>query len=237
MDFGAATYVAGLLAGALSTLAPCVLPLLPVGVAAAIARNRWAPAALTAGFGAAFAAVSVFVAAVGYSIGLDGAWFRRTAGILLVFFGGMLMSAQPRERLAASAENLSAASRWLLARLKAPGWGTELALGLLLGVVWVPFAGPTLGAASFLAAQREALPQITALLFVFGLGAAALLVALGVISRAFLSEARTPALGNALLGALLVATGVLVLTGTDRRIEASAIERWPVVLIDLATAL
>ena len=41
MTFGAATYGLGLVAGALSTLSPCVLPLVPVLIASAVNAHRW----------------------------------------------------------------------------------------------------------------------------------------------------------------------------------------------------
>ncbi len=49
MNFGPATYGLGLLAGALSTLSPCVLPLAPVLVAAAVNAHRWGAMALGVG--------------------------------------------------------------------------------------------------------------------------------------------------------------------------------------------
>lgn len=220
----------------LSTLAPCVLPLLPVAAATALARHRLGPVALAAGLAAAFAAVGVFVATAGYPIGLDGSWFRRTAAILLVFLGATHMSAQPRGRLAPSGARLPAAGRWLLAPLKVPPWSAELAAGVLLGAVWVPSVGPTLGKATLLAVQHAALPQVGLLMLVFGLGAAAPLVALGLLLRGFLPQAAAER-GAALFGALLVAVGALVLTGLETRLEALAVEHSPPLLIDLATAL
>ena len=240
MDFGAGTYALGFLAGALSTLAPCVLPLLPVVVGAALAAHRFGPLALAAGLALAFAAAGIFVATVGYSIGYDDAWFRRTAAILLLFFGAMLMSARLRARFAASTAAFSSAGHWLLARLKVPGWGGQFVAGMLLGIVWVPCVGPLLGAASILAAQGEHLPQVSALMLAFGLGAATPLAVVGSLSRAALQRARPRLLaagetGRIALGALLFAVGVLILTGLEKRIEAFAVEHSPAWLIELTT--
>ena len=49
MNFGPSTYGLGLLAGALSTLSPCVLPLVPVLLATAASAHRWGALALGAG--------------------------------------------------------------------------------------------------------------------------------------------------------------------------------------------
>jgi cytochrome c biogenesis protein CcdA len=238
MDFGAGTYALGFLAGALSTLAPCVLPLLPVVAGAALAEHRFGPAALAAGLALAFAAAGMFVPTVGYPIGFDDGWFRRTAAVLLVFLGAMLMSARLRARLSSSTAALSAAGRWLLVRLKVPGWSGQLVTGMLLGIVWVPGAGPVLGAASILAAQGQYLPQVAVLMFAFGLGAATPLAAAGSLARAALRRSRIFAAGASgamALGALLFAVGVVTLTGAEKRIEAFAVERSPAWLIELTT--
>jgi cytochrome c-type biogenesis protein len=240
MDFGAGTYALGFLAGALSTLAPCVLPLLPIVAAAALAAHRFGPLALAAGLALAFAAAGIFISTVGYSIGYGDEWFRRTAAILLVLFGAVLMSARLRARFAASTAALSSAGGRLLARLKLPGWSGQFVTGMLLGVVWVPCVGPVLGAASIVAAKGEHLPQIAALMLAFGLGAATPLAVVGSLSRAALQKARSRLLaagefGRIALGALLFAVGVLILTGLEKRIEAFAVEHSPAWLIELTT--
>jgi cytochrome c-type biogenesis protein len=49
-------------AGALSTLSPCVLPLLPIIVLGALEQHAWGPVALAAGLSASFAGVGIFLA-------------------------------------------------------------------------------------------------------------------------------------------------------------------------------
>jgi len=76
MSFGPTTYGLGLLAGALSTLSPCVLPLLPVLLAAAAGAHRWGALALGAGLALSFTLVGIFLATLGASLGLDPDTFR-----------------------------------------------------------------------------------------------------------------------------------------------------------------
>jgi cytochrome c biogenesis protein CcdA len=63
-------------AGALSTLSPCVLPLLPIILFGALEQHAWGPVALAAGLSAAFASVGVFFALFGFSLGIDPSAFR-----------------------------------------------------------------------------------------------------------------------------------------------------------------
>src|SRR5436190_10964047 len=97
MDFGLATYALGYLAGALSTLSPCVLPLLPILIATATTKHRHGPLALAAGLTLSFAAVGLFIATIGVAIGIDQGVLRVAAALLLVLFG-VAMLAPPLQR-------------------------------------------------------------------------------------------------------------------------------------------
>jgi cytochrome c-type biogenesis protein len=79
------------LAGVLSTLSPCILPLLPIVLSTAMSEHRFAPAALAAGVAISFTAVGFFVATVGFSMGLDMGVFRSVAATLIIMLGGVLM--------------------------------------------------------------------------------------------------------------------------------------------------
>ena len=78
-------------AGVLSILSPCVLPLVPVVLAGAVAEHRLAPLGLAAGVAISFTAIGLFVATIGFSIGLDMSMFRSAAAVLLIALGAVLM--------------------------------------------------------------------------------------------------------------------------------------------------
>ena len=68
-----------LLAGIFSTLSPCVLPILPLVLGAAATEHRLAPVALAGGLAVSFTAIGLFVATIGFAVGLDTALFRGVA--------------------------------------------------------------------------------------------------------------------------------------------------------------
>src|SRR5206468_5231427 len=124
--------------------------------------------------------------------------------------------------------------------LQGGGLAGQFLIGVLLGAVWSPCVGPTLGAASLLAAQGRDLPQVALTMFVFGLGAALPLLILGLLSREAMLRwrhrlASAGKSAKAGLGALFVAIGGLVLTGLDKAIEAMLVEASPQWLTDLTT--
>jgi len=71
----AATLGLALLAGVLSVLSPCVLPLLPIVLGTAASQHRLGPAALAAGLALSFTAIGLFVATIGFAAGLDPEFF------------------------------------------------------------------------------------------------------------------------------------------------------------------
>src|SRR5258708_6233466 len=80
-----------LLAGIFSTLSPCVLPLLPIVLGAAISKHRLGPAALAAGLSVSFVAIGLFVATIGFALGLDEGIFRQVAAVLMIVLGLVLL--------------------------------------------------------------------------------------------------------------------------------------------------
>jgi cytochrome c biogenesis protein CcdA len=229
------------IAGLLSILSPCVLPILPVVFGATSSEHRWGPAVLAIGLAISFVAIGLFAATVGYSIGLDSDVFRHAAAALMVVAGTVLLVPRFQERLAlAGAPLASWGDRHAAGGARRNGLAGQLSLGFILGAVWSPCVGPTLGAASILAAQGRDLGAVAATMLAFGLGAGLPLAALGVVSRDTLTRWRAHlATGGArartAFAVVLVAIGLLVLSGLDKRIETVAVDHSPQWLTDLTT--
>jgi cytochrome c biogenesis protein CcdA len=240
MHLGAGSYALGFLAGFVSILSPCVLPIAPIVVGTAVAAHPFGAIALALGLALSFTGVGLFVATVGFAIGLDADWFRQAASVLLIALGIVMVSAPLQHRFATAATSLSdVADRWLK-RLHLEGLGGQLVVGLLLGVVWAPCVGPTLGAASLLASQGRNLGQVAMVMTLFGIGAAVPLAAIGALSRRVLTGARRGLLrggsyGKAALGILMIVLGMLMLSGLDRAIEGFLVDVSPDWLINLTT--
>lgn len=230
----------GFLAGVLSTLSPCVLPILPLVLGAAVAAHRFGVVALAAGLAVSFTVIGLFVATVGFAAGLDADVFRFASAGLLVLIGIVLLSDGLQARFAVLASGAGNACHGLMARLSPDGLGGQAFIGVMLGAVWSPCVGPTLGAASLLAARGENLPQVAAVMLAFGIGAALPLLLLGALSRQAMLRWRTRMLtagksGKRILGVLLVVIGAAILTGADHRLETWGVEYAPAWLTDLTT--
>ena len=228
------------IAGLLSTLSPCVLPLLPLVLGAATSQHKFGPAALAGGLAISFTVIGLFVATIGFSIGLDGALFRDLAALMLVAVGTVLVIPPLQVRLAAAGGPISDWTDRRLGGFNSSGLQGQFGVGLLLGAVWTPCVGPTLGAASVLAARGENLLQVGFTMAAFGIGAALPLLALGTLSREAMLRWRNRLMragqgGKAVLGGLLVLIGVLILTNLDKRLETTLLDLSPEWLVRLTT--
>jgi cytochrome c-type biogenesis protein len=228
------------LAGVLSTLSPCVLPLLPIVLGAAASAHRLGPLALALGLASSFVIVGLFVATIGFSIGADADVFRIVAAALMILVGAVLIVPLLASRLALAAGPVSDWAGQSLAGLSGAGLAGQFGVGVLLGVAWSPCVGPTLGAASLLASRAQDLPQVAATMLLFGLGASTPLLAVGMLSREMMSKARDHLLSagrhlKLALGIAFVVIGAAIVTGADKKIETALVEASPQWLTDLTT--
>ncbi|WP_075214593.1 cytochrome c biogenesis CcdA family protein [Mongoliimonas terrestris] len=229
------------LAGVLSILSPCVLPVLPIVLGAAVSEHRLGPVALATGLALSFTAIGLFVATVGFAIGLDAGVFRTVSAILLIGLGLALLVPAAQVRLAAAAGPMGDWTERHLGGFSTSGLGGQFGVGLLLGAVWSPCVGPTLGAASIMAARGENLWAVAATMLVFGIGAGLPLVGLGYLSRERLMRLRGRMLSagsgaKSILGALLLVAGALILSGWDKRLETILVDMSPEWLTRLTTS-
>ncbi len=230
------------LAGTLSVLSPCVLPLLPIVFGAAATEHRLGPLALAGGLAVSFVAIGLFFATIGFSLGLEGGVLREMSAVVLVLVGIVLVVPPLQAGIAVAAGPVG---QWTDSRfgggVSRDGLWGQFGIGVLLGAVWSPCVGPTLGAASALAAEGRDIGQVAVTMLVFGVGAALPLLLLGLVSRDVLVRWRGHILATGLglksaLGVVLVAGGLLVATGLDKRLETVLVDASPSWLTAVTTA-
>lgn len=240
MDFGLGSFLFAFLAGVLSTLSPCVLPLIPIIIGAAANQHRFGPLALAGGLAASFAVIGTALASIGSSIGLAQDSFRLFAAVVMGIIGIVLISNRLQERFAVAMSGVSGAGNSLLSKVTIDGLLGQFLIGILLGLVWTPCVGPTLGAAITLASQGRDLGKIVFVMAIFGLGAGLPLALLGMLSRGAMMKVKGR-LGNAgkfgkqLLGGFLMVISLLVITGQDKHLESFLLKHSPAWLTDLTT--
>lgn len=219
-----------LAAGVLAALSPCVLPVLPLVVGSAARGHRAGPLALAAGLVTVFTAMGILLTSAGAALGLDEAAVRYVSAALLCAAGLVMVSERLHDRVSQLFTPLASVAARLSTRT-GDGLGGQFAVGALLGGVWSPCVGPTLGAALGLAGSGETAGRAVLMLAAFGVGSAIPLVATAYASRRMLGRRqallRTGRSGTSLLGGTLLLTGLLVGAGWDKAIEAAVVARLP----------
>lgn len=228
------------LAGALTTLNPCVLPMIPFVVATALRSGRLGPLALVAGMSLTFTVAGVAVTALGPAIGLTLDHIRIASAIVLLLMGLVLLVPAGGARFATALGPLADRANGALDSVQMEGLKGQFVTGMLLGLVWSPCSGPTLAGALSLAAQGGSLGQAAFTMLVFSLGAGSVIIALAYGAREALARRKAAMMAFAqrskpIIGALFVAIAIFILTGLDKWLEAKAVDVMPLWLIEITT--
>lgn len=216
-----------LVAGVAGVLSPCVWPLVPVVTSSAATGGRSGPYWLAGGLSLSFAVAGTLLTLLLVSTGLDPELFRYVSAILLIAVALLLLVPAFGDRATRVLSSLSGRIRIGGGDpgTSAPG---QFVVGALLGVVWLPCVGPTLGAAIALASFGQDMALAFAVMLAYGIGTAGVLLLAGLASGKLLERWRGAAFGTArfgkrLLGWSLLLLGGLVLTGFDKVLEAAAV--------------
>lgn len=240
MDLAISHLGLSLLAGSLTTLSPCVFPILPMVIGGAAQGNRLAPLAMGLGMALSFAGIGVALGALGPAIGLDSEHVRNFGAVLLMALGLMMWVPVLNERFAQWMVPLASGANRVSTRLHGDTLGGALLLGGVLGLVWSPCSGPLLASALTLVASEGGAWRGGVILGLFGLGAATPLVVVAYASRRGFQSLRDKVLAHSdrlkkSFGALIFLAGVAIATGADKWLEAHLIDHLPDVWLRLTT--
>ena len=230
-----------LVAGALSTLSPCVFPLLPVVVGAvAHTHHRAGPIAMGAGMVSAFVALGVALVSLGPVLAIDAGHIRVVAGSLLLVIAGLMLLPGIGEGTPAWLSGLASLAQKASTHLHPDTVPGAFVLGALLGLVWSPCSGPLLGSGIVLIAAHGRLFDGALILGMFGIGAALPLMVAAYASRALFARLRNWVLGygadlRRAFAVLIALMGIAVMTGADRWIEAKLLDALPDAWLALTT--
>lgn len=229
-----------LLAGSLTTLSPCVFPLIPLVVGSAVQVNRLAPLAMGLGMVLSFTFVGILLGTIGATLGIDGDSVRSFGGWMLVAFGAAMIIPQFDQAFSKLMTPFATGVNDVSSRLNSGSLIGAAGLGALLGLVWSPCSGPLLATALSLVATEGGALSGGLILGLFGAGAAIPLVLISYASRGFVNSSRSWVLKQAYrikygFGVLILLVGLSILTGLDKRLEAFLVGLMPDGWVSLTT--
>ena len=232
------SFIFAFIAGLLSTLSPCVLPILPIIVSSALQNKIKGLIALVFGLSLAFAVMGTFISYSAMIWGFDTNIIKMISAGLLLFFGLVLIIDKLNLKFVEWSSKLTNKGNEKIATYEANGVKGQFVLGLLLGMVWIPCVGPTLGAAIGLAMNGDSLLTAFSTMIFFGFGAGLPLLLIGFASTKFKDKQKISSKASKskkILGFMLILISVLILTGFDKQLEILLLDLTPEWLNNLTT--
>lgn len=234
--------VFGYLAGLLTLVNPCVLPVLPIVLATALQASKWGPVALAAGMSVTFVTLGLGVATIGYSLGVDEVMIANAGAVLMIVFGAVLLVPRFSAAFATATAGIGGAADGQLDEVDRSTLQGQFLGGALLGAVWSPCVGPTLGGAISLASQGESLIKAGGIMAAFALGISTIILALGYGAQSVIRK-RQAAMrviaqrSRPIIGVIFILVGLMILTKFHHVIEGWALQNLPTWLVDFSVIL
>ncbi|SHH47889.1 cytochrome c biogenesis CcdA family protein [Cognatishimia maritima] len=229
-------------AGLLTLINPCVLPVLPIVLATALQASRHGPLAIAAGMSLSFVSLGLLVTAFGHAIGLTVDTLAQIGAVLMVGFGLVLLVPRFSTGFSLATAGVAARADQQLDLVDRSTLRGQFVGGLLLGVVWSPCVGPTLGGAISLASQGQNLGYAADIMAFFALGVSSIILALGYGARGALM--RNQALMRSIairarpvMGAVFLLVGLALFFKLHYLAEAWLLDHMPLWLIDFSVSL
>lgn len=160
------------LAGIVTVLSPCVLPVLPAVLSAGIGKGRYRPMGVIIGLMLSFSFFTLFLTFLVHSLGISANLLRYIAIIIIGLFGIVMLFPYLSDRFAIITSSIGNLGSKIQSQKKGKsnGFISGLFLGSALGLVWAPCAGPILAAVIVLVATQQVSLQVILLTLTYSLG-------------------------------------------------------------------
>ncbi len=178
------------LAGVLTIAAPCILLPLPIILGTSVGQqSKTRPLFITLGFVLTFAALGLSLNFIIQNLGLSPNALRNTAAVVLAIFAGFMIWPTPFEKLTMHLSGLINKASQTGQSAGKGNWG-GFVIGVVIGIVWAPCAGPILGSILTLVAQQQDLARAAILLTAYAIGAGLPMLALAYGGQALTTKVR-----------------------------------------------
>ncbi len=227
------------IAGAATALSPCVLPVLPVALAAGVTGGRRRPLGVVTGLALSFTVATVALVYLISALGLPDQLLRTLSIVALIGFGIALLVPALGDRLEARLSTIG--PRLGVGSPRAGGDGgfwSGMLVGGGLGFVYAPCAGPILAGVITVSASQSFSAGRLAVALAYGVGSAVVLYGLMLGGRRLTGRLARRSVGFQMsMGAIMVVIALLMLGNYDTRFETSIAADLPSFLVTPAKGL
>jgi len=215
------------LAGIVTILSPCILPVLPVVLSGGISGGKQRPLGIVAGFIASFTFFTLFLTSIVRATGVSPDALRSVSVVVIIAFGLSLLV----PKLQAFIEQFLSRVSSLAKRTERSDFAGGIFIGASLGLVWTPCVGPILASVISLALTGTVTTTAFFITLAYSIGTAIPMLAIVWGGRALLQKvpwlvASTGKIQK-IFGLLMILTALAIATNLDRKFQTYILTTFP----------
>lgn len=216
------------IAGVVTVLSPCILPILPLVLSGSVGQGKARPLGVVAGFIASFSFFTLTLSTLVKATGIPSDALRNVAVVMIVLLGLSMILPQTQVFLEILLSKLSGLAPKQTNR---SGFFGGVILGLTLGLVWAPCVGPILAAVITLAATSSITLTSVMITISYAIGTALPMLAITYGGRQLLQ--RNPVLLKHAadlqrgFGVVMIIVGIGLFFQVDRTFQALILQKFP----------
>ena len=217
------------LAGIVTILSPCILPILPIILSSSTdSSGKKKPLGVVVGFVASFTFFTLFLSSIVRMSGISANSLRYVSVFILGIFGISLLVPQVQiliERL------FTKLTRFIPSSQNKNGFWGGVLIGLSLGLLWTPCVGPILASVISLAISGTVSFQAMLITLAYSLGTAIPMFMIMQAGSTALQKVpwlvRNTAKIQKAFGVLMILTSVAIFFNLDRRFQTFILKSFP----------
>ena len=217
------------LAGFITILSPCILPILPIVLSGSLTGGHRRPLGIVTGFILSFTLFTLFLAAIVKATGISADILRSLSVFIILLFGASLLLPNFQVFM----EKLFAKLSSLVTRnsTQATGFWSGMVLGISLGLVWTPCVGPIIASVITLAATSSVTGSAILITFAYSLGTAIPMFAITYGGRTLLNKVPWLLKNTARIqkgfGVLMILVAIGIFFNLDRQFQTFVLDKFP----------
>ena len=214
------------IAGVVTIMKPCCLPLVPI-IFSGSGGHRLRPLAIVSGLTVSFTTMGVLVSAFGATFGAYTDYLRNIAILFIITMGVVLFDADVNMEFMKLSGAITQGLRQnfgflnkFSSKMPEGSLTSGFFLGMSLGILWIPCVGPVLGAVLAFVASAGDVTYGAWMLFVYSIGMSLPMLTIAYYGKKITSRytwfSRNGELLKKLSGLVLIVAGILLLFGIDK---------------------
>jgi cytochrome c biogenesis protein CcdA/thiol-disulfide isomerase/thioredoxin len=219
------------LAGLVTVLSPCILPVLPVVLSGSVGGGRARPLGIITGFAVGFTVFTLALTALVKLLGISADLLRYVAAGIIFAFGLVMVVPPIKNAFMRLASGFSRVGGRAVQPSGSGGYPGGIVLGLSLGLVWTPCVGPIMASVIALAVTSKVDVGAVFITVAYTLGTSIPLFLImlggrGLLHRFSFFNRHSDSVQK-LFGGLMIVTALALFTGADRQFQDFILKEFP----------